>query len=127
MKIFMDKFEEALIDSGGIVTTLANRIGVSRKALYEWLVKNPHAQELLKSERESLIDLAESKLLIKLNDGEDWAIKYVLATMGRFRGWSEKPEINTQVNVLAQTTNNNLTIQNIRELLKKNEELWNRE
>jgi hypothetical protein len=54
-------------------------------------------------EREEIIDIAESKLISKLNDGEVWAIKYVLGShiIGKSRGYSltdtpEKFENNSQ-------------------------------
>lgn len=96
MKITKQKFIEAMKGSAGIITVIANRVGVTRKAIYEYLVKNPDLNELLISERESVLDMAESKLLNKLNAGEDWAIKFYLTTIGRKRGYIDRPDVNIQ-------------------------------
>lgn len=103
MKITEEKFKSAVKDSGGIITLIAQRLGVTRKALYEYIEKKEF-QSLINDEKESILDLAESKLLNKLNKDVDWAIKFILTTRGKHRGYIEN--ITNEINFLKQEVNN---------------------
>ena len=43
--------------------------------------------------REELVDIAEIRLRVAINNGEPWAIALVLKTMGKNRGYTERHEI----------------------------------
>jgi len=96
VKITKKKFKDAVIDSGGIITTIANRISVTRKALYEWLVKNPEMRELIEHETEKILDMAEMSLFSQIKDKDLGATKYILSTKGKTRGYIEQKEIKTE-------------------------------
>ena len=78
-------------NSGGIISLIAKRMGVSREALTRWINKNPSFWEYIYEERETIIDIAETKLIKKLNEEQDWAIKFILGSTnrGRKRGYGE--------------------------------------
>jgi transposase-like protein len=113
VKMSMPKFEKALKNSGGVITLIAKRIGITRTTLYLWMRKHPETQAMLDQEREVLIDHAEEALINKLDNGVDWAIKYVLGTLGKSRGWVEKPEFQ----FIAKQSNMNVNIE-LEKLLK---------
>lgn len=102
-KINKTKFKNSLEGSAGIITTIARKLGVSRLTLYTYIEKNSWTKELLQHEREKIIDLAENKLFKQIEKSEPWAVKYVLSTLGKNRGFTEKSELpaitiqNTQV------------------------------
>ena len=78
---------QAIIASRGFVTTAAQSLNVSRKTLYADLEKYPKAQEALDDAREYTLDRAETKLFEAMENGEPWAIRLVLTTIGRSRGY----------------------------------------
>jgi hypothetical protein len=89
-KIKTSAFLKHVKDSGGILLIVAKHLGVERQSLYLWLNKNPTFWQYVQQERQKITDIAESKLISKLNDGEVWAIKYVLGShvIGKSRGYS---------------------------------------
>ena len=123
-KIKVKGFLKHVKDSRGIILILAKRMGVSREHLTVWLNKNPQFWEHVYDEREGTIDIAESKLMNKLNNDEDWAIKFILASTnrGRIRGFGD-PTPN--INIVDKQSNVQINIENVRELIKKNEDIWN--
>jgi len=87
------KFNKAIDGSAGIITTIAKRMQVSRYRLSVWLNSDKCPQEVknsLKQEKEKLLDLAESKLIKKINEEDYASLKWFLATQGKSRGYSEK-------------------------------------
>ena len=62
-------------------------------------------------------------LFQKIQSDEDWAIKYILATKGRPRGWGEKEII---INQNTAIQNNQLNIEsNLHEILERARQRWN--
>ena len=62
-KINITKFKKACEDSGGIKTTIAKRLGITRRWLYLWLEKHPEMEKLIEEESEIVLDMAENKLV----------------------------------------------------------------
>jgi predicted transcriptional regulator len=93
VKINKAKMTAALLDSGGIMQTIANRLGVSRVAVYQYLNKYPEFKEMREDETQKILDLAEAKLFNQINKENLLAIKYLLSTKGRSRGYVKRQEI----------------------------------
>ncbi|RLI67501.1 hypothetical protein DRO91_10145 [Candidatus Heimdallarchaeota archaeon] len=93
VKITPQKFKKALFDSGGIKTTIARKLGVTRKAVYDYLERNPKLKILLKHEEEKILDMAEVSLFAQVKNKDFPATKYILSTKGKDRGYTEKQEI----------------------------------
>ncbi len=93
VKLSKNKFIEAVVDSGGVKTTIANRLGVTRKAIYDYLIRFPELQVYLEQEEEKILDMAEISLFSQVKDQDFSATKYILGTKGRKRGYSEKQEV----------------------------------
>lgn len=93
VKITKIKFETAVLDSGGVKTTIAKKLGVTRKAVYDYMERNPYAKELVFQEEEKILDLAEESLFTHIKKHDFSATKYILGTRGKNRGYVEKSEI----------------------------------
>ena len=93
MRISNKRFNEAVKDTGGILTLVSKRLNISRQSLYNFLKKNPEKRKVLKQEREKIIDLGEGSLFNQVKNQEAWAVKFLLKTVGKERGYYEKQEV----------------------------------
>jgi hypothetical protein len=82
---------EALRVHHGLLTLAADELGCSRQTLYNYVVRYPAVAEVLREERERFVDLAEQGLHDHLRDRSPWAIGLVLRTLGRSRGYEDRP------------------------------------
>lgn len=95
---------EAIQGSGGIVSTIAKRLGTNWLTVRRYIDNYPTIKAAFDAERESLLDIAESvlanniKLALKqqqegggLADSTD--AKWALSRLGKHRGFSDKQEV----------------------------------
>ena len=111
-------FSKVCSSKGGIISSIAAVFGVERQTVYNWCEKYPEYQKALDGSRDVFLDVAETNLqtLVKgvpnyrEEDGkkifEGWvvppsesAIVFVLRTIGRKRGYTEKQEIDMNANL----------------------------
>ena len=95
--------DEQLIDAikknagivAGILTTLKTEYGIeiSREAIYKQKERNPRVAAAFAEAEESVLDVAESKLLKSIQKGELKAVMFYLRLKGKKRGYSERQEI----------------------------------
>ena len=85
--------EKAIVGTYGIGADIAYNLGVSTETLYNWQKKYPWIKEMRAEAREVIIDKAESKLYKKIEEEEDWAIKFALTTLGRYRGFVNETKV----------------------------------
>lgn len=97
MKLSIKKVKNAIKGSKGIITVVAKRTEVTRLALYKFLEKHPKLKEDIQEERERLVDVAETGLLVHLDQKAPWAIGLVLKTLGKERGYVERTEVRGEV------------------------------
>lgn len=84
---------EALHETKGAVYLAANRLSCSHQAIYDWIKKNPAVANVKDYYDGELVDIAESRARLATINGEQWAVKMVLMTKGRNRGWVERTEL----------------------------------
>ncbi len=89
----------------GNVAATCDAIGCSRTAFYKWRDKSKKLREMLEEVDESLIDLAESKLMENIDAGEVTSLIFFLKTKGKNRGYVE-------------TVKNEVTVNPFEELMK---------
>lgn len=89
-----DKFVEAVQGSGGILSTIAARLGVERYTVARWRDNLPEVQEIIADETEKTLDMAENGLIVAARDGDLKAINFLLSTKGKNRGFTTKVENN---------------------------------
>ena len=73
---------------------IAQDIGVCRVTLYTYLREKMNIN--YKDMRESMLDIAENKLLKNIIDGNQNAIQFFLDRQGRNRGYGEKQQLDRQ-------------------------------
>lgn len=83
----------ALRRTNGIQAAAAILLGVHRNTIANYIRAHPEVKEEYDSQRETFVDLAEQKLFEKVKDGDWNAIRFVLATLGKNRGYSERSEV----------------------------------
>lgn len=84
------KIIEAVRASRGMIATAARLLGCSRQTIYDAIARHPEINSVVAGERELMLDTAELKLMEAVEDGEAWAVKFMLATQGQSRGYIER-------------------------------------
>ena len=83
----------AIGGSAGVMSTIAKRLGCDWSTAVAYCKKYPSTVLALKNERETILDMAETALYKQIQAGEPWAVKWLLATVGKTRGYIEKQEV----------------------------------
>jgi hypothetical protein len=77
----------------GNVSAVARKFKMSRPTLYKYIEAHPSVKAALDSERETMLDNAESALYRAVIDGQAWAVCFFLKTQGKSRGYIERSEV----------------------------------
>jgi len=94
----VNKIKIALAECGGRVSDAAQKLGCDAHALRSRIEGSPDLQKILEHIREDQVDLAESRLMERIDKGELSAITFFLKCQGRRRGWVEKQLTDQAVN-----------------------------
>lgn len=84
---------EAIKGSSGIISNIARKLGLSWHATEDRIKKYPSTLKAFQDEREGILDAAESTIVTAINNGDTGSAKWLLSTIGRKRGFTEKQEI----------------------------------
>jgi len=95
-KVNKKSFTKALVSSGGNQSLIAGRLEVTRGAVHQFLAKNQDMRELLETEAEEIIDVAEKLIDYDIRernsvDSAKW--KLTNSKRGKSRGYGIKQEI----------------------------------
>jgi len=91
MALTIKQLAHAIQSKAGNVTDAATALGITRNGLQKRIAKSAELQQLVKDEREALVDMAESAIRGKIREGDTASIIFTLKTQGRERGWGEGP------------------------------------
>lgn len=80
------------------MTATAAALDVSRSALMRWYRTTPRLKEEMDNAKESLLDIAESKLFQAISEGNVTATIFFLKCQGKQRGYIEKQQTEVSVN-----------------------------
>ena len=84
---------DAIKAARGIKATAAANLKCSRQTVTNYIDRYPAVKDAYEEARDTSLDLAESKL-IALVEREEWpAIRFMLVTLGKDRGYIERQEI----------------------------------
>lgn len=86
-------FEKAIPNSGGIISTIAKRVGCDWSTARRAIEKSPKLTEMFENEREAILDMAESTIFMSIKNGDTQDAKWLLSRLGKNRGYSERQEI----------------------------------
>tara|TARA_R110001592_G_scaffold225781_1_gene481757 strand:- start:129 stop:500 length:372 start_codon:yes stop_codon:yes gene_type:complete len=87
------KFVVGLRNNLGNISKACDAVGISRTTYYDWIESDDLFKEDVEHIKESLLDLAECKLLENIEDNQNIAIIFYLKTKGKKRGYIEKQEV----------------------------------
>ena len=84
---------DALRKARGIMAVAAKLLGCTRYTVYNYIARYPTVAKAYQEQRDTIVDIAEGKLVAMLDAGEWPAVKYTLSTLGRNRGYVERQEL----------------------------------
>ena len=88
-----DNFLKALKNNLGNISQACKSSKISRQTYYRWVDDDVEFEEQCKNVEESLLDLAENRLLEKIDKYDTTSIIFFLKTKGKKRGYIEKQEV----------------------------------
>jgi hypothetical protein len=91
-KYTIDQVIAALKATGGIKTLAAQKLGCDPSTVHGYINRYWEIGEAVAQVAESVLDLAEAKLLKHIKGGNLTAIIFYLKTQGKQRGWVERVE-----------------------------------
>ena len=89
-------FLKALESNLGNITQACKSANIGRQTYYDWINDDVEFEEQCKNVEESLLDLAEHRLLEKIDKYDTTSIIFFLKTKGKKRGYVEKQEFELQ-------------------------------
>lgn len=84
------QFLKVIPGTGGIISAIARKIGCDWITAKRYIQKHATVLRAWRAEKETVLDVAETKLIKDVKDGETWAVKFYLKTQGKDRGYVEK-------------------------------------
>lgn len=91
---------EAIKDSGGIISTIARKLGCTWGTAREYSGKWEETREALKDEKETILDIAENTLLDKIKEGDEQSAKWYLSKIGKLRGYGDSLAIEGGIQIV---------------------------
>ena len=92
MALSDDQIADALRRTAGIVAAAAEKLGVTRQAISKRVTQSEELQAVRDDARETILDLSESALVEAIKDREGWAVRLMLTTQGKDRGYVTRQE-----------------------------------
>ncbi len=87
---------------GGIYSAVAEQLGVTRQAISKRVQADEELKMICEEARETLVDLAEFGLREAITRKDAWSIRFVLATLGKTRGYSQVLKVEGEMNQTGQ-------------------------
>lgn len=88
-----EQFIKAIPGTGGIVSTIAKRVGCDWRTARTYIDNHPTVKQVYDSECESLLDLAEGTLIKNIQGGDSQDAKWYLTKKGKHRGYGEAVDV----------------------------------
>ncbi|WP_205602463.1 helix-turn-helix domain-containing protein [Chelativorans alearense] len=91
-RLTVRRAEEALRAAGGIKTIAARMLKCHRATLYRFLQRHPTLAQIANEIDEEIKDLAETKLIQAIRDGDMPTVRWYLETKAKDRGYTRRVE-----------------------------------
>ena len=92
MKATNEQIIKALEANGGFQSKAAQQLGMTQSALTQRIKRSENLQRVATEIKDKYLDLAESKLITLVNNGNLGAICFYLKCQGKHRGYIEKTQ-----------------------------------
>lgn len=92
VRLQFEKVREAIIKSRGNLSHAARQLGCARYTLSAFVQRHQELEQILKDEREAIVDVAENMLYQAVTLREGWAVCFALKCLGKDRGYVERSE-----------------------------------
>lgn len=76
----------------GIQSNVARAYGVTPSAVSQYISKHPELQAVVAECEDTILDIGESALYASVIEKDPWAVKFLLSTKGKRRGYVERTE-----------------------------------
>lgn len=88
-----EDFIRAIPKSGGIISTIASRVGCSWPTAKKWIDEKPTVRAAYDAECERVLDMAEGVIMKSIEQGETQDAKWYLTKKGKGRGYGDKVDV----------------------------------
>jgi len=88
-----EQFIGAIPGSGGIISTIAKRVGCAWNTAKKYCTKYATVRRVYNDECARVLDLAEGKVMEAIDEGDGVMIRYYLSTKGKHRGYILRQEV----------------------------------
>jgi hypothetical protein len=92
-KYTIDQMVDALHQAKGMNTVAARLLHCNLSTIESYAKAFPQVAEARRQEREAFLDAGELSLLRAVQNGEAWAVCFLLKTQGKHRGYVERQEV----------------------------------
>lgn len=92
-RLSKDKVVKALNETKGGVYLAAKMLGCSHTAVYKYVNNYPEVKLIKDFYDGEMVDIGELELRNAVKNGDPWAVKYLLSTKGKTRGYVERQEL----------------------------------
>jgi len=88
-----EEVARAIRETHGLVAHAARRLGAHYHTVQAYIRRYEVCQRALKQAREEFLDDAESELYRAVQEGQPWAVRFTLSTVGKHRGYERDIKI----------------------------------
>ena len=93
IKVTDEEFAIMLEKAGGFKSRVAKQLGISVSAVCHRIQRSEYLRDACRTVEETVLDLAEASLVRAAQNGEAWAVTFILKCKGRKRGWIERNDV----------------------------------
>ncbi|MBU6238884.1 MAG: hypothetical protein KGQ51_13760 [Planctomycetes bacterium] len=93
MKISRPQLLREIRERDGNLSEIARAYGLTYNAVHKRVQGDPELSAAMLESREALVDQAQAKLGEAVRSGSAWAVKFVLETWGKSRGFTKQLEV----------------------------------
>ena len=92
-KYTAQQFISAMPKTGGVISAIAKKVGCNWHTADKYIKGKPTIYRAWMDEKETILDMGEMALFNSVRKEEAWAVKYLLSTQGKRRGYVERQEV----------------------------------